>query len=1047
MQDIDKAITSIYNESRLARSRALPGENIELETQIGVTPKHSGTYELFWMSAYKYALENAHQKTWSQYRNMIVNVNNVQFRRQEKITSDGRVVKNTWQVKKKLLQIPVYDNWLTVQLSSESPSKAPMLAEQHSFRYISRHSFIIGVTRVDFSRVLNTSTNVLSHEIEAEYIFNKKADNKEMLSGYITTIKAILISAFNTTLPFTYTMLTSMSRSVNAQLSAAYINISIIATQYVNREYFSEALPLDIKMLTQEAMFQPIGGSKNNKNWVISLKTDGERRILIVSSHGTWLIYPPKQASLCAYDAIEHTGIGMTIIDGELADGKFYIIDSLLIDGKDTRNLSYVERLDNAHDWSDNVKLNYPALLDGLEIEKKLVSNIDNTDDLNFFTETEKMWMSRINVKYTTDGLIFTPNWETYYSSTNIDRRVILKWKPFITIDLRVRKAHDDTIKVYAWDDQKSEVEFTGTTSSHFKGEVIMKDIPYVRDSIIEFKCGNGQLTAYKTRPEKAGPNRLRFANDNWEKAMIPDQAISESTLLGKNSILMRKYHNRIKAKLFKEGSGILLDIGSGRGGDLRKWYDSGYTKIIAVEPIDDNIAEFKSRLLKYSKEFQKKVHILQARGQDTKDIKNFVSKHVNGGTVDTISMMDSLTFFFKTDQDLLDLSETIKETLVDGGLFLWKALDGKSLENKFKNNKIDKLEIFEDYIKLDTDKRVVSVKIGENVNDTEYLVDIDKMKTVFGMSGQTFVADEEALLREGYATLSSLYKYGIFIKGERLVPPNSLLMLAGNPHVLKESLAKHDLIESESAISAFENLFPTQSHSVLLSDYWNRSRIVDNEYTSATKEPSYVLFETAHSGYFLKRFFQEKASKTDGITEMHILFTAPTDDESSLAFASILKIDMFIVDSKHNNLLSTNAVEGINNISVIIVKKKEKQQVTYKVKLINNYPLSLSSASNIKKYKRNPLPRFHKIYEESIPKSVSKNFLINTKTKTLTPILDRVAYVSNLEDGLRLRSLSNYLINKGKEKSTEDDFIQIKIAPTQELITWINKDMKLLLK
>ena len=114
---------------------------------------------------------------------------------------------------------------------------------------------------------------------------------------------------------------------------------------------------------------------------------------------------------------------------------------------------------------------------------------------------------------------------------------------------------------------------------------------------------------------------------------------------------LVFKNHNLLKnecyqtiANSFKKRDKTLLCIGSGKGGDVNKWSKYGFTKVLCVEPNEDNREELESRLKINGKITSK---ILPNYGQDFNVIFDECKKFFNGLKVDAIVYMLSLSFFF----------------------------------------------------------------------------------------------------------------------------------------------------------------------------------------------------------------------------------------------------------------------------------------------------------------------------------------------------------------------------------------------------------------
>ena len=128
-----------------------------------------------------------------------------------------------------------------------------------------------------------------------------------------------------------------------------------------------------------------------------------------------------------------------------------------------------------------------------------------------------------------------------------------------------------------------------------------------------------------------------------------------------------------------KVGS-TLLDIGSGRGGDLGKW--KRFSKILAVEPSLEHIEELKRRLASHP-DLKNKVRILNAGGEETDKISKAVREFF-GDRASNISLMLSLSFFWKEKKMFDALSETITQNLIPGGQFVFLTIDGRAVKELF---------------------------------------------------------------------------------------------------------------------------------------------------------------------------------------------------------------------------------------------------------------------------------------------------------------------------------------------------------------------------
>lgn len=310
--------------------------------------------------------------------------------------------------------------------------------------------------------------------------------------------------------------------------------------------------------------------------------------------------------------------------------------------------------------------------------------------------------------------------------------------------------------------------------------------------TVIEFMWDGIQLVPLLIRRDKTLPNEDWVVRDIWNLILDP---IELSTLLGNDIRLMRKYHNRIKRRLYSgnvvgilKKSGNLLDLGSGIGGDVSKW--KGYNKIICVEPNGDYLPELTLRIKQQfginpeiiSNESQiggiginNKVLILNTGAENTGFIKRVTDKFF-GGPADIISSMLSLSFFWFNNTLLNSLVSTINLNLKSGGLYIYMTIDGDLVQQYFdpvmKGPIITSVSLLGGDINLkylkDESKLFIDLPKSETVrNQTESLVFLDALRYSLNNFRELswYRADQEILLNSGERALSSMYSYGGFIK------------------------------------------------------------------------------------------------------------------------------------------------------------------------------------------------------------------------------------------------------------------------------------------
>ena len=430
-----------------------------------------------------------------------------------------------------------------------------------------------------------------------------------------------------------------------------------------------------------------------------------------------------------------------------------------------------------------------------------------------FYAEVNYV-LSKESVYYD-DGLIFTPDNVSYEQSVSkkpLGVRSLasdpetLKWKPpeQLTIDFsigHVATENGPKIQIYSgysptWTDRRKQlldkaydgitqepVLFVGTLDHPIDPKVDVQETPLLTYSpdgtVIEFVWKNnrgqlpslsgatGQFQALRTRYDKAFPNALDVAIDVWKDIMSP---LTESVITGKSFGLMFRYHNREKEALFMKtkGARYLLDIGSGRGGDVRKWVKAGYTHVLCVEPNEENRLELSRRLASTSLEYK----ILATTGQDTGVIVDAVKSTFPGGKVNTISYMLSLSFFFDTPESIQSIGTLCGECLLPSGRLIAFTIDGektKTLFNttgqytQYNDTRVSSMTMID--FELTGNKVYINIPNSIVTKQVEYLVDIPKLGETLashGMvlelelptTGNKFMTSEENTMTELYTSL-----------------------------------------------------------------------------------------------------------------------------------------------------------------------------------------------------------------------------------------------------------------------------------------------------
>lgn len=677
--------------------------------------------------------------------------------RKQIITEEG-VERVVWQRKNTLKHFDFRDYGLRISINAEVPIAPVDDFVYDLVRNKNRESFFLqDRLRIDLTEVntVNISNpyekrSQESYEVELEILNWNKGDQISLFSSFSHSLRYIFEKLYNTALLYTVNEQRDLARYINnilGERSGIQLHFNMVA-QARNLKYgdmiWGGLIGNEVK---KDKQFVP-------NYYSVTHKADGLRKFLVINEVGIWLVFPPSEFNLVyrftAYDS--DLSLRGLILDGELVPNDpehrksmnvalktgedaikgldffdtrereklrlipdvpywYLVFDVLSVDGnKDVQFEPHSERLKRAYNAVH--RLRDVQENNRLIIHFKAFKQFTSPDE--FYPLMKRMFVEKDLLPYADDGFIFMPEEAPYNPLKRAERKFrrrvklhervltrqpdICKWKPInrLTIDFAIQKRGDGKVNLVVGRDKI----FEGTLFNPFDVETMVEHDhklidEYPTGSIIEFAWdfeGNKFIPVIP-RPDKKKPNSISVAADVWDQLHNP---ITEEVLKGENFTLMRKYHNRIKKQIFKRSlqfqtNKYLLDIGSGRGGDVSKWRD--YDKIVAVEPNSDHILELQKRLKTWN--LENRVKIVNSGGEDTSKISKAVKEFI-GDKVDTVSMMLSMTFFWKNKKMLQKLVNTIHKNLKSDGMIIFMVMDGDTVEEVFdpffhnyKNKKI----------------------------------------------------------------------------------------------------------------------------------------------------------------------------------------------------------------------------------------------------------------------------------------------------------------------------------------------------------------------
>ena len=287
------------------------------------------------------------------------------------------------------------------------------------------------------------------------------------------------------------------------------------------------------------------------------------------------------------------------------------------------------------------------------------------------------------------DGFIFA-------KLAGVYKEVQWKWKPpyMQTIDMRVRKMPSGLYDLLvATSKDHAPLVYRGARTTG----VAISRWQWRRVGLSEEEAGSGQIVEFSFRvstgweplvwrSDKQKANYITTAQNVWDNVVNPlgERELVEM-LRGLCMLSWRQFNNRKKTEVLRDfmaGGERVLDVGIGRGGDLGKFMRAGAKEIFGIDPSQENLQELRRRMQSLSARSPLKTFYLDsvkmAQG-DGADLDAVASLLGRGGehSVDLVTSMFSLTFFFDSLQSVKALVSAIDYALKPGGYFVGVTMDG----------------------------------------------------------------------------------------------------------------------------------------------------------------------------------------------------------------------------------------------------------------------------------------------------------------------------------------------------------------------------------
>lgn len=574
------------------------------------------------------------------------------------------------------------------------------LNKQEEFKDLKFHvdKYFKGNKKENFESMLKEVSN---YEVELELV---KADNLDLNEITMTINEIFSVEKGNT---IYRNRLAFVSNIINPpQKNQLFLD---------GKLGFKQLLP-SVMTLTKQRyveLFPPIG-------WFITPKIDGERTLLFIS--GDYYAFINESSIIDNEETFDINNL--SILDGELQDKNYYPFDIIMFEGEKVYQKVFKERL--------NLFKKYAKIFLGdykIKIKKFIELKEDNLEQS----------FKEINKKEDIDGIVFNKNGGSYMTKP-------YKWKPlkFNTIDFYVEKANDYSKKIVKemigkFDGvlyllyckaspeqqklydlpilQKPELSDSSLIPVLFSpataplSYILIEQRGDLHGQLWEVYCDENcifggipkwKLLRRRTEREQAMKNENKpiyfnanaffVAEDNWNNYLAPlhfEDLWYPSfgyfkTSQSSSSTALRSFLSFVKNESMQiKNSKNVIDIGSGKGQDLHKYFKNKIKELYVVDYDKDALVELNKRRFDISKKFKysmtvRSVHMDLRNFQKLREFKKFDIMVCNYSIHYFVPNISVMFEFFKVAREI------VKEKIIINYFI------GEEVIKLFEKNKIE---------------------------------------------------------------------------------------------------------------------------------------------------------------------------------------------------------------------------------------------------------------------------------------------------------------------------------------------------------------------
>ena len=780
---------------------------------------------------------------------------------------EDKIVDTEWQYK--ISTEPIYKSLygMTLNMSTEksvNPQKSfkPLIVRDRRRVTFTRGNVDIDLT---ISKQQDVKGGVPSTKYEVEAEINNIGDFDSLSDVALEINKEIQ----NTNRPYTITKHGDILEYVNTILGQT-------SSATARSRLDSRKMTKPRNLHYSDIKYGGLVGS-NITHYHLLHKTDGVRKLLVIAFDALWLISPPANIDKMA----SFTDKTAKWLNGYIFDGESVPIESRTDTGPTTEyfymifdTISIPSTGDNPSGDSTIQFSNYSERLLAAKAVEKVFEDTEFTIKVkksypfvyvdDFYRETRAALEREPRLDYHTDGFLFVPerlstNTREQQYLPNVrglskkDRTLLnvpdlCKYKPphQVTIDFKV-VISDGSLSLFSSDGGNIK-EFSAPYPVEYNINMVevTEELMSRNGNVVEFAFNDGKLYPIRVRYDKEWPNSMTVARDNWALMHNP---ITYETMTGNDTVLMSKYHNKVKTTMFSKSAEsftskpTLLDLGAGRGGDVAKWIKL-YSRAVLVEPNKDYVDELIRRLSGYTKSYvvvrtkaelsdsikKNRVLVLVTKAENHSFITTAIKKFLSS-KVDVVSSMFSLSFFWSSKSVFDGLVKTIKRNISPRGEFTFVTIDGDKVDEAFRpifgRLEVEGEPVFNrGNISLKYNPPTLTIDLEGTIveNQKEWLVRIDNLQSALAPLKLVDVSSltKEQFLSEGSRTLTKMYTAGRFVPATAQVANRIKIPVDKVHYDVEPWINRQDYVEEirqeESTVDAVhKSTVKSSSHPIIL--------------------------------------------------------------------------------------------------------------------------------------------------------------------------------------------------------------------------------------